>query len=332
MTVSPRVKIIGEDILIYGIAIAIIWYESRELNYHKEIRDLGDANLGWFVPATVASFLIWFLGENLFFARMFSHFHSRTGYLEMLPGTAAFYFLQVANALLADGALVVFLHQRKAVPWIASGFTLAYFGFIDGVVFTLIITVAGMLVPSSLAHRYMAYSAFALALFLLIAAWWFWREPQYRAEKWLYYRPSLLAFRKATPGIFGELLLIRLLIVAPQGLILWICLHSFHLNIPVAQVLAESPVILAVAAVPITPAGLGPLQVVAVHFFAGYAPEAKVMAAMLAFSILQLLYRVPLGLGSRVFVRAVLESAGIPQKGHYTDREELLERRASSSG
>lgn len=334
MTASPRMKIIGQDLLIYGIAIAIIWYESRGLDYRKEIHDLGHANLWWFVPATVVAFSIWFLGENLLFARMFTHFHKHTGYREMLSGTAAFYFLQAANVLLADGALMVFLHQRKNVPWIASGFTMAYFGFIDGTVFALLIVAGGILVPSSPPHAYLPYSASALVFFVLIAAWWFWREPRYTFEKWLYHRPSLLAFRKATPAIYGELLLIRLLIVAPQGLILWICLKSFHLNIPISQVLAESPVMLAAAASPITPAGLGPLQAVAVHFFARYAPEAKVMAAMLAYSILHLLYRLPLGLGSaRVFVHTVLEKAGLPERPEDTGSQEAIgRRRAESAG
>ncbi|MBV8774284.1 MAG: flippase-like domain-containing protein [Deltaproteobacteria bacterium] len=314
MTVSPRLKIIGEDILVYGIALAIIWYESRGLSYQKELHDLADANLWWFVPATAVSFLIWFLGENLLFARLFTFFHQRTGYVEMLPGTAAFYFLQAANVLLADGALMVFLHHRKGVPWIASGFTLAYFGFIDGLVFSFTITAAGILVPNSPVHAYIPYSVAALTFFLVIAAWWLWRTPRYSVEKWLYKQPSLHAFREATPAIYGELLLIRFLIVVPQGLLLWICLASFHLKIPLIQVWAESPLMLAAAATPITPAGLGPLQAVAVHFFGQYAPEAKVMAAMLAFSVLQLIYRLPLGLGSAgAFVHAVLEAAGVPE-------------------
>jgi uncharacterized membrane protein YbhN (UPF0104 family) len=332
MTVSPRLKIIGEDIFVYGLALAVIGYESRGLNYHKEIHDLADANLWWFVPATMASFLIWFLGENLLFARLFTHFHNRTGYVEMLPGTAAFYFLQAANVLLADGALMVFLHQRKGVPWIASGFTMAYFGFIDGLVFSLTITAAGILIASSPVRAYVPYSAAALMFFLLVAGWWLWREPQYRLEKWLYNQQSLQAFRDATPAIYAELLLIRFLIIAPQGLLLWSCLASFHLNIPIGQVWAESPVMLAAAAAPITPAGLGPLQAVAVHFFGRYAPEAKVMAAMLAFSILHLIYRLPLGLGSAgVFVHTVLDAAGVPEKPEATEGQELADRRRAQS-
>jgi uncharacterized membrane protein YbhN (UPF0104 family) len=315
MTITPRLKVIGEDAFVYGIAAAIIWYESLGLNYRKEIHDLADADLWWFIPTTVVSFLIWFLGENLLFARLFTHFHKRTGYLEMLTGTAAFYFLQAVNVLLADASLMVFLHLRKDVPWAASGFTMAFFGFIDGLIFALTITGAGFLVPSSPIRAYLPYSAAALAFFLLVAAWWLWRAPQYRLEKWVYNHPALLAFRRATPAIYGELLLIRFLIIAPQGLLLWICLGSLHLKIPLVRVWAESPLILVAGASPITPAGLGPLQAVAVHVFARYGPEAKVMAAMLAFSILHLLYRLPLGLGSAgAFVHTVLKSGGVPEE------------------
>lgn len=323
MTIPPKAKMIGENSLVYAIAAGVIWFVSRGISVHKEIHDFLNADLWVFVPAALGSFLIWFFGENLLFARLFTHFHKHTGYVEMLPATAAAYFLQALNVLVADGALVVFLHRRKGVPWFASGFTLAFFGFLDGIIFSALITVAGFAAAKSPIHAFAPYAAGAFALFILIAAWWRWRKPRFRLEKWIHDRPSLKAFREATLPIYAELLAIRFGILAPQGFLLWISFRAFHLHIPLAQVLAMSPAILAAGGAPITPSGLGPLQAVAVKAFSRFSPKAKIMAASLAFGLVHLACRLPLGLGSaRFFVKRVLEAGGDPSKrGEDGDRE-----------
>jgi hypothetical protein len=39
LNLPPKVKMVGENLLVYGIAGAVIWYESRALNFHKEVHD-----------------------------------------------------------------------------------------------------------------------------------------------------------------------------------------------------------------------------------------------------------------------------------------------------
>ena len=316
--ISPGLKLTGETLLMYAIAAGVVWYESRGLSFEREVKDFTRANLWILIPATLSSFLIWLLGENLIFARMFSFFHEPTAFLEVLPATAAEYFLQVVNVFAANGALVVFLHQRKHVPWVAAGFTMAFFGFLDGLLFAAMITLTGILVPGSPVSAYVKYSAPALALFLAIATWWLFRTPETRLERWLHDRPSLTAFRKATIPIYAELLLIRFCILAPQGVLLWVCFNAFHLGIPIIQVVAVSPAVLAASGTPITPSGLGPMQAVALTTFGKFAPSTTIMAASLSFSLLHLLYRLPLGLGAaHTFISRVLRTPtlkGAPQE------------------
>jgi hypothetical protein len=109
----PALRTIAQNFLIYGIAGAVIWYEIHGIPFHKLASSIATANLLWFVPATFLSLCIWFFGENLLYTRMFSYFHEETGYFEVMPATAASYFLQVVNILLAAGSLVLFLHRRK---------------------------------------------------------------------------------------------------------------------------------------------------------------------------------------------------------------------------
>jgi uncharacterized membrane protein YbhN (UPF0104 family) len=309
--ISPKARMILEAIAVYSVAGAIIWFKLREVDFSQVIGSLEGARLGLFIGATLVSFLIWFLGENLLFARMFSYFHKHTGFRELLPATAAAYFLQAINILVSNVAMLVFLRRRKGVSWVAAGFTMTFFGFIDGIMFSASIVTAGLLVPSSPIRKFVPYAGVALAAFLLIAAWWMWREPRTRFERWLRARPSLVSFRKADLGIYGELLLIRFAIMAPQGLLFWVCMGAFGLHVPLVQVLALTPLIFGVGGLPVTPAGLGFLQAVAVSGFAGLAPEAPVFAMSFAFSVAQIIYRIPLGVSSaHSFTRMVIRTGG----------------------
>jgi hypothetical protein len=72
---------------------------------------------------------------------------------------------------------------------------------------------------------------------------------------------------------------------------------AFHTAVPMLTVHAVTPLILAAGGRPVTPVGFGPLQAVAVHQFAQFAPASRVMAIFPLFSLFLLVYRLPLGLG-----------------------------------
>lgn len=310
-------KTILQNVLIYGFAAAIIWYEARGIPFHTLWSRLANANLVLFVPITLASFCVWFFGENLLYTRMFSYFHERTEYFELMPATAAAYFLQVINILVADGALVLFLHRRKGASWLAGGFTMLFLGFIDGFLFSLLAVLSGLFIPDSPLRRFLPYAGGALAFLSLVPLWWIWRVPRTRPERWLRDRPALVSFRTARPHTYLELGAIRLCIFVPQGLIFYANLIAFHAHIPLLAVLAVTPAILAAGGVPFTPVGLGPLQAVAVHEFSRYASTSRVLAMFLSMSVMLLAVRLPLGLGSAwAYARAILGSGhGPPQAG-----------------
>ncbi|MBV9182682.1 MAG: hypothetical protein JO356_15330, partial [Acidobacteria bacterium] len=198
----PALRTIAQNFLIYGIAGALIWYEIHGIPFHKLASSIATANLLWFFPATLLSLCIWFFGENLLYTRMFSYFHEETGYFEVMPATAASYFLQVVNILLAAGSLVLFLHRRKHAPWLAGTFTLLFLGFIDGIVFSFLILLSALFIRNSPLKAFLPYAAGAFGVFLLIALWWMCRKPTTRFERWLHERPALASFRKANLRIY----------------------------------------------------------------------------------------------------------------------------------
>jgi uncharacterized membrane protein YbhN (UPF0104 family) len=301
---------IGRNALAYGIAAAIIWYEVRGLDIHQLLHVIASANLPWLVAATLVSFGVWFLGENLLFSRLFSYFHEPTGYKELLPATATAYFLQLVNALASGGALVLFLHRRKGASWTGAAFTMLFVSFIDGFVLSSLTILSGLAFPASPMRKFLPYAVGALVFLLAVAAWWRLRRPQNRIELWLRERPSLVSFRLANTRIYFTLALIRLGIFVPQAFTYYLGMKAFHLRVPLSLVCAVTPAIVAAGGTPVTPVGLGPLQAVAVEVFKGHASQARVLAAFLVMGAALMFYRLPLGVGAAsAYTRTVLNHA-----------------------
>jgi hypothetical protein len=89
-------------------------------------------------------------------------------------------------------------------------------------------------------------------------------------------------------------------------------MKTFGIQVPFWKALTYIPLLLLVASIPVTPYGLGTVQLVAVHLFAPYAPggavaqEATVLGYSLAVTALSLLLQALLGL---VFMRRAMAMA-----------------------
>jgi len=237
------------------------------------VKALERCDLRLFVAANVCSFVIRWLADTYLFARLFSFFHGRTTYREVLPASTAQYFLQAVNVLVADGAMVLFLHKRKGVEWLVA----------------------------------LPYAVAALGFFLCAALWWMRGRPASRPARWLWTGRGMRAFRSARPYHYGVLGLIRMAIYIPNAVAFYLYFVSFRLNVPLAAVLAMSPALTFAQSAPVTPSGLGPLQAVMVDGFAQFAPRGELLTVALGVSIVQLLCRIPMGVGAAgTFARKVL--------------------------
>ena len=146
---SPRTKTILQNLAAYAIAAAIICYASRGVSWSEVAAACRHSSLSLFLLASTAGFLIWFIGETFLYSRLFSYFHAPTTPRELLPTMAAVYFLQIVNSWVAGGAFVLFLHVRKRVPWLMSGCTLLFQGYLDAIRFAALTMLAIAVVPTS---------------------------------------------------------------------------------------------------------------------------------------------------------------------------------------
>jgi uncharacterized membrane protein YbhN (UPF0104 family) len=301
-------KTVLQNLVAYAVAAAIVYYAARSVSWRQVVDASSHATLWLFLGASLGGFLCWFIGDTILYSRLFGYFHGPTGVRELLPTMAAVYFLQLINSYVASGAYVLFLHGRKRVPWITGGCTLMFQAYVDVMLLAMLSLIAIALVPTSPIRPGRNYAAGVLGAGCLIASFWlFWGALLDRGNwlRWIYERPSMVSFRMARPSHYIKLLAIRFLISLGAGFALWGQLASFHIRIPLAEVLALTPLIVAIGNSPFSPGGIGTTQLVFTIGFARFAGKSDLFALSLAVSAFNLLVRIPMGLA----MRAPLEEA-----------------------
>lgn len=295
---------------VYALALGIIWYLARGVAPAQLLGSFSMADLRIFIPACAGSFSIWFLGETFLFATLFSYFHARTSFREMLPANAAQYFLQLVNTAVAGTALVLFMNRRKNVPWLAGGCTLIFQTLLDFQIMAAMALVAALADPGSLAGRFWYVPALLFGPLLLNSWFWMRGRPKSRAGQWIYDRPSMHCFRIAQPVHYLKLAGIRTAIFLAYGVMLYFQVRGFRIKVHPADVFAFLPAVLLFDGLPITPVGLGPVQAIMVTGFQPYAPRARLLAMALSISFMNIAFQAPLGLGSAgAIAREVTDAA-----------------------
>ena len=290
-------KTVFQSLLLYSAAGLIVWLVARGVSWHGVLDAVDQANPWLLMGASLGGFACWFIGETLLYSRLFTYFHRRTTFRELLPTVAAVYFLQVVNSLVASGAFALFLHTRERVKWITSGCTLMFQAYTDLILLSMLSLIAIALVPNTPMRPGLDYAAAVLGAFCIIAALWLFWEPQGTGwARWLYDRPSMVSFRTARPHHYLRLMSIRLAIYIGAGLALWGQLLSFHMHVPLVQVLALTPFVMAIGNAPLSPAGIGTTQFVFVVGFSHFAAKDELVAVSLVVTALNFLFRVPMAL------------------------------------
>ncbi len=306
---STTEHVLLQNLIVWTIGAGLVIYVSRGFTFHQLAATLKRCDLTLFVAANVGSVLLRWLLDTFLFATLFSFFHRRTTYREVLPASTALYFLQAVNVLVADGAMVIFLHRRKGVEWLTAGWTMAFQGFVDAILMSSLTIVLALLVPWSPIRIALPYASAALAFFVCVAFWWMHGTATTRLGRWLKGRHGLRAFRMARLHHYIVLAFIRFMMYVPNAFAFYIYLLAFRLHVPVAAVLALSPALMFAQSAPVSPSGLGPLQAVMVDGLARFAPRDALLMASLGVSIVQLLCRIPMGVGSAgTFARLVLST------------------------
>ena len=97
----------------------------------------------------------------------------------------------------------------------------------------------------------------------------------------------MVTCRRARPLHFIKLAAIKSLICLAAGLALYGQFVSFHIQIPLVQVLALSPLVVAIGNSPFSPGGIGTTQVLYTAGFAGFCWQGRAFRFVLSYQRLQ---------------------------------------------
>lgn len=222
------------------------------------------------------------LADSWALSRVMTWFLAPVSFGEMVPVRAATYLMAILNYNLGQLGLAYFVHRAKGVSLMrASGVVLMTMGTV--LLLLAVVGLAGSLLdPTGQVGPYVPLLALlnagALLYFVVLRI-----------------RPGFLARRALLAPLFEAGILGHLKATAvriPHLAVLltthFVGMYGFGVRPPLAVGLVFIPVVLLVASLPITPFGLGTMQVAAVRLFSPYAqaptPQAR-QATMLAYSL-----------------------------------------------
>lgn len=300
---APRWRRLGIHVAPYGVAIAIIWWLARGVPLAQLEDAIRSARLSMLVPVVAASVMCWLIGEAVLYARLLTFFYRPTTVREMLPATAVHEFLQTVNKAAAGSTFVLYISRRTGSSLLSAGCTMLAQAFIDLQTLAWMALAAALTCPAALmgAPIYVP----PIAVVALAAFTWFWMRgrPTIPILRRLYDLPAMEVLRAARPSHYVRLTLIRAATFLVQAPVLYVEMRSFGLHAPLGYLIAFVPALLLVSSIPIAAAGLGPRQFAIVVGLAAYGPRPALLAMSLAHGLLNIVFRLPLGLFMPAFIR-----------------------------
>jgi uncharacterized membrane protein YbhN (UPF0104 family) len=223
---------------------------------------------------------------------------------------AAIYLISILHYHAGSGAVAIWLRRRKGIPFLEGAASMLFINVVDAA--ALVALMAAALPALSPPHDRVVAVLVGSALLALSGHFLYWRGGfdflvLGRLRQW----PIFRSFRLASFGRYLALAALRLPFDLLFILNFWLALRAFGINAPFLKTLAFVPVILFIAAIPITVSGLGTVQYATVLLFSAYASKADILGFSLAFTVVVSGVRALLGLP--VFRRVsdeVFEGAG----------------------
>jgi uncharacterized membrane protein YbhN (UPF0104 family) len=206
----------------------------------------------------------------------------KLGYGAVVRMRGASYLLALVNYGAGQGGIVYFLREHHGVKISrgAAAVLLASGAFVLVIALAVGVGLLGGAVPDRPELRYIALAVVgALPAYLAVIA----------------FRPAFLAKRAFLAPLFDAGIMGTLRVSAARAIHLgvliaghWAAMWLFGIEVPTAVALAQLPVVFLVAAVPISPSGLGTTQAAAITLFTSYAAgatDAAREASVLAYSL-----------------------------------------------
>jgi len=203
--------------------------------------------------------------------RTLNHFGIQAGLSSILELRLASYLPMTLNAGVGQGAMIYLIKRRYKEPLAKVSSILLYVLIVD-VYWVLTFAFLGSLLvgPEVVEHALLWWirAVWIGASLLLLGLFWFWRLPLTDARiKWIKARHLFHTLHKASLADYFRVMLWRLPLHCATSTYLYFLALCFGTTIPFNKVVTLLPLTIAVEAIPITPAGIGTVQITAILLF-----------------------------------------------------------------
>lgn len=259
---------------------------------------LGGARWGYYVAVAGVFTLVWLALDSLVLARLVSRFHRPLSMRQVLPLRGASYLLMALSYDAAQAGLGLALHRRYGIPLLAIGGTYLFYYLIDLTTIGLLGSAGARALPGALGGALRlalgALLAGALLALLLLGRWA--RSPSERVPAAVRGAPLLATLRRAQPRDVAEFLAWRGSFYLSFVAFAAFSLPAFGIRVPLRDLAALVPLVMSVAALPVTVAGLGSTQLAMWTLYRPYADPAAILAYSVVYSATLVLFRMPIAL------------------------------------
>lgn len=292
-TIGGRLKAVAPWLGAVGIFAYLFW----DVPFDEAWQAAQNARLDLFVPEILVAVIFWFLLDSRALAYLLTRFNAPVSWPEARSIRGVTYIVTALNWNVGTAAIVLHLRRSKNVPALESTSSLFFYGNCDGLLLMgLTLVGATAFSDSATLETIQKFAAIAFAvqlgIFLLLST----SSPGWRWLGRMRGAALVRSYRLANLHDFMIVLGIKFFYFMGFLWIFWAGSHAFGIEIPFALAMASAPIIMMVAALPISPAGLGTQAAAMVFFWSDYGSKAEILAFGLVFPIALTLTRSLLGL------------------------------------
>lgn len=296
------------------VAIGILAYLVWSTDWVPAFAAIREANWMLFAGTMLGLYVVLLCADAFGVWWVYRRYHSPDiRYADATKARAVTYLIGILNYAAGSAAMALFFKRRFGVGIVQGGASLLLLMLVDLGLVTLAVLIGGSQLPAEAdALRPWinligaAFLVGALAHLVFWRATWSWGP----LEK-IRQLPQLQGFRDATLLDYAKIGVMRAPITAIYIAMHGLTLLAFDIHIPLAKLLVYVPIQMLVAVVPISPSGLGTVQVAQEFLYGAYADADVLRAYGLALAVGFLLPRMVIGgLALGPAARALADSAG----------------------
>jgi uncharacterized membrane protein YbhN (UPF0104 family) len=276
-------------LLPWGVAAAILGFLFARVDLGATLGALRSVDLRVYTPIAIVFTGLWLSLDAFVLRGLFARVGADLSFRQMVRARAATYPWMALSFDLANAALVAGLRRATGTPVVSlSGAMLAHYAC-DLVALSTIAAAASLALDGAFAavlRPILLGLAFIAAAILIGARLGVARLGRGRLAS------SLGAFRVRD---LARVVALRWLFYASFAVFVWLTLPCLDLRVPFLDVLARMPLVQSVAALPISPSGIGTAQAAMLALFSDFGPPAPWLAYSLVYGLTLVVLRLPIG-------------------------------------